>query len=163
MASGGSSSSNSARQTVRTFAFCLFLLALCLAVGCGRKTTPRAPELVVPETIRTLRAEQAAEGVVLSWRRPQDYADGSRMTDLAGFRIERSADGAPFTAIAEIALSDRERFRKMRRFRYVDARTLPGHHYQYRVFSSTTDAYVSAPSNVAELTAAPLDAGQTEQ
>jgi len=151
MAKGKSRKSGSVKQIVGTFAFCLLPFALCL-FGCGRKASPKPPELVLPETIQSLSAEQSAAGVVLLWRRPEKYADGSRMSDLGGFRIERSEDGVPFTPIAHLEVSDRDRFRKIRRFRYVDAGALPGHRYQYRVFASTLDAYVSQPSNIAEVT-----------
>ena len=75
-------------------------------------------------------------------------ADGSRMTDLGAFRIERSTADSPFTPIATLAVSDRDRFQQERRFRWVDTDTTVGGIYQYRVVSFTTDGYGSEPSNI---------------
>ncbi len=162
MAKGTSRKSDSANRLVFISALCLFPLAFCLSAGCGRKTHPQPPELVVPETIATLTAEATGDGVVLLWKRPEKYASGSRMPDLGGFRIERSADGAPFAFLTQLEVSDRDRFRKIRRFRYVDALATPGHRYQYRLFSVTLDGYVSQASNVAEVGTPAVEHSQTD-
>jgi hypothetical protein len=125
------------------------LAALCtLAAACGRKTPVKPPELVAPQRIENLAASNAPDGIRLTWQRPTTYADGTRMTDLGAFRIERSTAGRPFSLIATIALSDQARFQQERRFRWVDADTLVGETYQYHVISFTTDGYDSEPSNI---------------
>lgn len=128
------------------------VLVLCtvgLALpACGRKTAVRPPELVAPATIEDLSATNVTDGVRLAWRRPATYVDGTRMNDLGAFRIERSSDGAPFSQVATVAVTDQERFQQERRFRWLDSDTAVGHTYQYRVISSTTDEYVSEPSNI---------------
>jgi hypothetical protein len=91
--------------------------------------------------------------VVLTWKRPEDYADGTRMTDLGHFTIERADDEAPFRPIARLDVTDRDRFRKIRRLRYTDATLTSGTRYRYRVLSTTLDNYVSEPSNVVEIVA----------
>jgi hypothetical protein len=125
------------------------LCAVALALpACGRKTAVRPPELVAPATIEDLTANNVAEGIRLAWKRPATYVDGSRMNDLGAFRIERSSGGAPFAYAATVAVTDQERFQRERRFRWLDADTSVGQTYQYRVISSTTDAYASDPSNI---------------
>ena len=134
--------------------FCL-LAALCAAglalPACGRKTAVRPPEMVAPETIENLAASNVSDGVRLTWRRPATYVDGTRMNDLGAFRVERASAGGPFSQVATVAVTDQERFQQERRFRWVDLDTTVGQTYQYRVISSTTDAYVSDPSNVATI------------
>jgi hypothetical protein len=143
----------------RSAASVLLFAALCGAAlggpACGRKTPVRPPELVAPEPISTLAATNAADGVLVSWQRPVKYVDGTRMLDLGAFRVERSAGGAPFSPIATVEVTDRDRIQQARRFRWLDTDTVAGATYQYRVLSFTTDAYVSQPSNVITIERAP--------
>ncbi len=131
---------------------CAFLSVLCAAgltlPACGRKTMVRPPELVAPETIDSLAATNVAEGIRVTWRRPVKYADGTRMSDLGAFRVERTTGGAPFSPLATVAVTDRDRFQRARRFRWLDTATTVGETYQYRVISFTTDGYASQPSNI---------------
>ncbi len=119
--------------------------------GCGRKGPVRPPELLAPARIEDLQAVDTPQGVVLSWSRPRTYADGTRMDDLGGFAVERAESDGPFQRIASLPVSDRERFRKIRRFRFLDTAARPGRVYRYRVVSFTTDRYASAPSNAVEI------------
>jgi hypothetical protein len=121
-----------------------------LTTSCGRKSMIRPPEDVLPKTITDLSAVTTPNGVQLSWSRPRTYANGSRMTDLGGFVIERaagSAPDAPFSRLGLLEVNDRERFRQTTHFRYLDHDTTVGIAYRYRVVSFTTDRYFSAPSN----------------
>jgi hypothetical protein len=122
-----------------------------LVIACGRKTIVRPPELVAPARIANLSAANGVDGIHLAWRRPTTYVDGSRMSDLGAFRIERSSAGAPFVQIAIVAITDRNRLRQERRMRWTDADVTVGETYAYRVISITTDEYVSDPSNVATI------------
>ncbi len=124
------------------------LLVVLLAVDCGRKTFVRPPELAAPARIENVTATNVADGVQLSWARPKTYADGTHMTDLGSFAIERSAPGSPFVPVATVEVSDRDRLRQERRYHWVDTATSVGETFQYRVRSSTTDGYVSEPSNI---------------
>jgi hypothetical protein len=125
-------------------------LALLLVFACGRKTAPKAPELVRPEAITSLAAENKPDGIVLTWRRPSRYVDGSRMRDLGSFLVERAAGDAPFAPLATLAVTDRDRFRQIRHFRYLDGEVRPDVRYRYRIVTRTTDGYESVASNVAE-------------
>lgn len=125
-------------------------IALLLLPACGRKTLPRPPELVMPRPIVSLAAQNNGEGIVLSWKRPTEYVDGSRMLDLAGFRVERAAADEAFAELATLEVTDRDRFRQIRNFRYLDQRVTPGTSYRYRVISFTSDGSFSDPSGAVE-------------
>jgi len=136
----------------RDSAYVLCWLVVCgaaiLLPACGRKTPVRPPELIAPQRIDNLTASNASDGIQLSWHRPTKYADGTRMTDLGGFRVERATPGTPFAPVATIEIADRDRIRQEQRFRWVDPDTQVGETDEYRVISFTTDGYVSQPSNV---------------
>jgi len=121
-------------------------LALLLS-GCGRKTPPRPPELIAPEPIQHLRASVSKDGVLLRWERPQRYADHSRMFDLGGFRVQRAQGDTTFKTITALTVDDRDRFRQLRHFRYVDADVETNRTYRYRVFSFTLGGDLSRSSN----------------
>jgi hypothetical protein len=127
----------------------ILLLAVPL-LSCGRKGPPRPPEDILPATISDLSAVSVPNGVQLSWSRPSLYADGSRMTDLAGFVVNRAVGdpaGALVQSIADLEVSDRNRFRQIKHFRYLDTDTIVGIEYRYQVVSYTLDGYFSASSN----------------
>ncbi len=133
----------------------VWLVAFCLlpffADSCGLKAPPRAPHDVLPQRITDLRYGDAPDGIELSWSRPRLYADGSRMTDLGGFSVERAPAADPaahFQRITVVEVTDRDRFRQLKGFHYVDHDTEPGTQYRYRVVSFTLDGYFSAPSNI---------------
>jgi hypothetical protein len=107
----------------------------------------KPPELVRPAAIEDLQAVNEADAIVLTWARPTRYADGSRMIDLGEFHIERDSAGEGFLLIATLPVTDQQRFRQVRRFRFADRGVETGGSYAYRVVSSTVDGYASAPSN----------------
>jgi predicted small lipoprotein YifL len=130
---------------------CAALLFGGPATGCGRKGPPRPPEDVLPAAIADLAASSVDEGIQLSWTRPTTYTDGSRMLDLGGFVVLRFIGGdsaSPPQAIADLPVTDRDRFRQIKRFRYLDVDTIVGGEYGYEVVSYTLDGYVSASSNI---------------
>lgn len=125
--------------------------------ACGRKALPRPPENVVPRQITDLSGTDTTQGIQLSWSRPVTYADGSHMPDLGGFIVERAVGDdvrAAFQRISSLDVSDRDRLRQIKRFRYVDQNTEVGTAYRYRVVSFTIDRYFSAPSNTVPVTRA---------
>jgi hypothetical protein len=133
------------------------LLCLCL-ISCGHKTPVRPPEWVAPEAIGDLALEVDNKNnvVELKWGRPQEYVDGSDMDDLGGFVVLRATEGekgqvSGFTQVANIAVTDRDRFRKAKKFSYTDTQLTAGVLYRYRVQALTLDGYTSAPSNTVEI------------
>ncbi len=67
------------------------LLGWLLLTGCGVKgpVQPLAPSRPAAATDLTL--QQQGEGLLVRWRLPQSNLDGSPLTDLAGFRVYRTA------------------------------------------------------------------------
>ncbi len=133
---------------------CLAAVLLMLP-ACGRKTPVRPPELTRPTAIQDLSAENTVDGIQLVWRRPEKAEDGSHLTDLAGFRVERSRGDGPFELLTTLDVRDRDRFRQLRHFRYHDQAVMTGERYRYRIISFTLAGDASAASNVAELVSAP--------
>ncbi|HUI28287.1 MAG TPA: hypothetical protein VL403_19560 [Candidatus Kryptonia bacterium] len=132
----------------------LLLLTLASVLpACGRKAPIKAPELAAPRTIEDLRAANAVDGVMLTWSRPRQYVDGTNLTDLGRFVVERATESgaAGFETISILEVNDRERFRQTRSFRYLDKTPALGSNYLYRVIASTVDGYDSAPSNTATI------------
>ena len=130
----------------------LVVLAVC---ACGRKTDVRPPELVAPRPVAELALTTLAEGVELRWARPTAYVDGSRMEDLAGFVVERSKESEPFDELGRLAVGDRGRFQKVKRFEYLDRTVVPGATYHYRIVAFTADGYYSAASGAGTITWSP--------
>lgn len=130
-------------------AFVLMITALASAMspGCGVKSQPIPPEAARPEKIARLEAANAKEGIRLTWDRPENYAGGAQMKDLGSFSISRAQEGKPAEKIGEIEVHDEGRFQVQNSFTFVDGAALMGKTYHYQVTSSTTDGYVSEPSN----------------
>jgi predicted small lipoprotein YifL len=134
----------------RALLLCLALLPLLLA--CGRKGPVKPPDLARPAPLDDLQATNEVDAILLSWARPTRYADGTRMTDLGEFRVERATGTSPdFQIIALLPVTDQDRFRQIKRFRFADRGVVEAETYRYRVVSSTLDGYVSAPSNAVEI------------
>ena len=124
----------------------LLVAAALLALACGRKAPPVAPELVRPLPPEELSAISTPEGVKLTWLRPMKYSGGANMNDLEGFTIERApAEGepVPFARVGTFEVTDRDRFRKERHIEWTDGTATPGTRYLYRVRARTLDDYES--------------------
>ena len=99
----------------------LALAGLLAAAGCGRKADPRPPEFVIPRSPEPVVVENVPDGIKLTWHRPRTYVDGTRLDDLGSFRVLRACDAeADFKLIAQIAVTDRDRFRKIPIFLVVE-------------------------------------------
>ncbi|HEY6298952.1 MAG TPA: hypothetical protein VIW95_04845 [Candidatus Binatus sp.] len=119
--------------------------------GCGVKSQPIPPEAARPEKIVGLEAANAKEGIRLTWIRPESYAGGAKMKDLGSFSISRAQEGKPAEQIGDIQVHDEGRFQVQNTFTFIDGSTIIGKTYHYQVTSSTTDGYVSEPSNDVEI------------
>jgi len=130
--------------------------------GCGKKGDVRAPELVIPETIRNLTARPDKAGVTLTWSRPERYVDGKSITDLTSFVIFRKdispscADcPVPYRPLTTVYVEDREKFVKQRQYRFIDDQAQTKVTYRYRVSSQLKDGSLSEPSNEVEIVRGP--------
>ena len=139
-----------------------WLLVLTLAVvgsACGRKGDPRAPELATPKLITNLAARSTADGVVLTWNRPTEYVDGSELKDLVGFVIFRKEISqscldcpVPYRELTRVNVEDREKFVRLKQYRFDDREVRATTIYRYRVASQLSDGSLSGPSNEVEIT-----------
>jgi hypothetical protein len=131
-----------------TLALMIAALANIVFIGCGVKSQPIPPEAARPEKIVGLEASNAKEGIRLTWDRPENYAGGAKMRDLGSFSVSRKMEGGgTVEKIGEIEVHDEGRFQVQNNFEFVDGSTIMGKTYHYQVTSSTTDGYVSEPSN----------------
>jgi hypothetical protein len=130
-----------------TFVLAIAGLASAMFLACGVKSQPIPPEAARPAKIASLEAANAKEGIRLTWDRPENYAGGAKMKDLGGFSITRTQEGKPSEKIGDIQVHDEGRFQVQRTFTFIDGATVMGKTYHYQVTSSTTDGYVSEPSN----------------
>jgi len=128
------------------------VMAIAMAPGCGSKSRPIAPELTHPDRINDLSAKPDPKGIRLTWSRPMKYSGGASLRDLAGFRLMRAEGDGSLTDLAELPVTDQERFQKVRRLAYVDTSAQMGHNYRYMIIAETSDGYQSDPSNVVEQT-----------
>lgn len=135
------------RAKLLTFVLAIAALAGAMLLGCGVKSQPIPPESARPEKIVSLEAANSKDGVRLTWDRPESYAGGAKMKDLGSFSISRTQEGKPVEKIGDIQVHDEGRFQVQRTFTFIDGNTIMGKTYHYQVTSSTTDGYVSEPSN----------------
>ena len=143
--------------------YCLLLLVFGLPLsGCGKKGDLRAPELVIPETIRNLTARQDKAGVALTWSRPTQYVDGQALKDLTSFVIFRKeippscADcSVPYRPLTTVFVEDQEKFIRQKQYRFVDEQVQPKATYRYRISSQLKDGSLSEPSNEIEIVRGP--------
>jgi hypothetical protein len=126
------------------------MMAIATTLGCGAKSRPIPPELTHPESISDLSAKPDPKGIRLTWSRPTKYTHGNSLKDLAGFRLMRSEGDQSYAELAELPITDQERFQKVRRFAYVDTTAQLGHSYRYMMIAETSDGYQSDPSNVVQ-------------
>src|SRR5574341_932400 len=136
----------------------IVLLMASIALACGKKGDPRAPELAAPLPINNLRARASADAVTLTWNRPTEYIDGREIKDLASFVIFRKelSPGCldcpvPYRQLTIVNVEDREKFVKQKQYRYDDQEVGPNKVYRYRVSSQLFDGSLSAPSNEVEI------------
>jgi hypothetical protein len=77
--------------------------------------------------------------------------DGDRLYDLAAFQVERRSDDGRFETIAKIPVTDTDRLRTQKVFRYVDAAP-PAGTLEYRVRAVTEDGEHGMASEVLGVT-----------
>ena len=143
--------------------YCLLLLVFGLPLsGCGKKGDLRAPELVIPETIRNLTARQDKAGVALTWSRPTQYVDGQALKDLTSFVIFRKEIPpscvdcpVPYRQLTTVHVEDQEKFVKQKQYRFVDEQVQLKATYRYRISSQLKDGSLSEPSNEVEIVRGP--------
>ncbi len=61
-----------------------------LLTGCGYKTSPRPATAVIPGEVGLIEAKAFPHRVILKWIIPTSNNDGSKITDISGFKVFRS-------------------------------------------------------------------------
>jgi hypothetical protein len=140
-------------------AWLLVLMLIVAGSACGKKGDPRAPELATPKLITNLTARSTADGVALTWNRPTEYVDGSALKDLASFVIFRKEISqscldcpVPYRQLTTVNVEDREKFVRLKQYRFDDREVRANTIYRYRVASQLFDGSLSGPSNEVEIT-----------
>lgn len=132
------------RPTHSCFAM-LAAMTLIGSSGCGIRTDPRPPELTMPESPSDFSVLIENDEVRLHWSRPKESVDGYRLTDLAGFVIERRTGDTDFVVLAEVFTTDRERIRPQTSFKWRDMYPIEGLSF-YRVRAFTDDGQTGSTS-----------------
>jgi uncharacterized protein len=126
------------------------LFGVLLAAGCGKKTDPIPPRLILPPTIADLGADSIAEGIQLGWSAAG--TDG-RIDHFRILRsetaVEQACPGCPqdYRPLATLKAADQKNRRdEGKGFRYVDAAVASGRFYSYRVSACDSRGHCSEPS-----------------
>jgi len=122
------------------FSLCLLVL---FSVSCGYKTSPRPATATVPTEIGLLDASAYPDKVVLTWDVPKTNTDGSKITDISGFKVYRSEQKKD--EACENCPQDRQIYANIdfqnpvdakidnNQVTYTDRNVVPGHVYTYNV------------------------------
>lgn len=126
-----------------------FLLIFC--TGCGKKSAPVPKGRPFPAPIADLAGE-AKDGVLfLSFSIPKRNQDGSPVTSLAGFKIQKVCGTCVggFEPFKDIRLTDQRGYTTVggKLFLY-DADLRPGYEYAYRVIPYLENSVYGDPSNL---------------
>lgn len=120
-------------------------------VACGRKTAPIPPQALIPAVISDLAYQLDEKGVTLSWSPPSRTEQGSRLSVIDKFLVERAAydlrdycESCPvnYDEVAAMAGDGRGQGRAI----YREERLRPGYIYFYRVKTGMGWRVVSRPS-----------------
>lgn len=123
---------------------------LLAVVACGKKLPPIAPESVVPEPVKEFKATSRDGKLFIRFARPSKNIDGSKITDLAGFRImrrvidDKGCKGCPekFPVVYDIDISyPTGAIVEKDRISYPDNDLTPGTKYEYKVVPYNKDGY----------------------
>ncbi len=133
--------------------------ALILSWGCGLKSKPKPPSLVIPGTPTGLRTEVEAQGVKVSCVVPQRNTDGSALTDLEALEFQRAVElpqecphcPVNFMQVGEVSYSysPGEPMPKGR-LSFLDPVGKPGL-YRYRVVARNSQGQRSKPSAASQV------------
>jgi Fibronectin type III domain len=71
----------------------IFLIFVGSLWSCGYKTNPRPTATRIPAEIKTIDVKADPNGIKLKWTVPGLNSDGSKLTDLSGFKVYRGSRG----------------------------------------------------------------------
>lgn len=129
----------------------LIFILMLFVFGCGKKLPPVAPESLAPEPVKEMRAVSREGKIFVAFKKPASNIDGSKITDLAGFKIMRrtvedksGCKTCPekFDIINDIDLAyPKGATIQGDRIYYTDATAEPGMRYEYKVAAYNKDGY----------------------
>jgi hypothetical protein len=138
--------------------------ALAVLAACGVRTDPRPPEDTAARAPEDFEAVRGDAGVELSWERSTKTVDGGRLYDLESFVVERRTGASDtFETIATIPVTDTDRLRTQRTFRFVDADAPAGDDLEYRVRAMTADGEGGVPTMASPAAPSPARDAAPEQ
>jgi hypothetical protein len=77
-------------QRLKKWTVILIWLLFILSLGaCGKKANPVIPVAVVPNGIENLNYQIKGKSLIVFWNIPRQNTDGSPLTDLNGFRVQK--------------------------------------------------------------------------
>lgn len=130
--------------------FCCFLP---LFAGCGKKTSPVPPHVVIPVPIIDLKQNLDDSSSTLSWTYPKRSESGESIDSIRYFQLWKSevveADYCPECPVqygVSIKL-DAAGVKSGSKLRYIDNDLKVGHRYTYKVISHSGWNIVSGDSN----------------
>jgi len=131
-----------------------FLFVALAVAGCGKKTNPIPPRLILPPAIADLSADSVAEGILLRWSAPGPKGR------IAHFRILRSGEAADqacpgcpqeYRPLAMLKVADQTlRREEGNGFQYLDTAVAAGHFYSYRISACDSQGHCGEPSAPAQ-------------
>ena len=116
------------------------------------------PETLVPEPV-SLKVEGREEGIIISWNLPKKNSDGSRLEDLAGFKLYKRTEvegcascPSDFPQYRDIDLDVHDGYRlKRERVIVYDEDVREGNRYLYKVAPYNLEGYTGELSDVASV------------
>ena len=142
------------RRWIFRWALAGLLFVALAAAGCGKKTNPIPPRLILPPAIADLSADSIAEGILLGWSAPGPIG---RIDHFRILRSDTAADqacpGCPqdYRPFATLKVADQYLRREGEKgFRYVDAAVAAGRFYSYRVSACDSQGHCGEPSAPAQ-------------
>lgn len=133
-------------RTKKNIAVILFLIF----AACGKKLPPVAPESVVPEPVKEIKAISRDGKLYIRFTRPSKNVDGSKMSDLSGFRVmrrvidDKGCKGCPekFPVVYDIDISyPKGAIVEGDRISFPDSDLTPGARYEYKVVPYNKDGF----------------------
>jgi len=139
----------------------IYIVAVLVLAGCGRKGPLKPPEALVPAPIADLRANQQGDRILVSWSRPAGQEGGGALRDLDRFQLFRREVLPPGQDCEEC--SDAYKLLKTvdldfprgvvaagSRYYFYDVDPVDGTSYRYKVLSLKKDGTLSRDSNRAD-------------
>lgn len=129
-----------------------FILPATMA-GCGKKGRPLPPEGLVPEAVKSIKAKGLEGSLFISWEMPQKNSDGSKLVDLAGFKLYkksgneecRECPSESYPLYVDIDLeAPGSAMIEGKTVTFADTELKEGKHYSYKVAPYNKSGYYGA-------------------